>query len=497
MVTTVRAPSRATDMSRLTIAALVLIGGALVLLNETFSTLDQPTSAVVWGSMALGTYAAGLLCLAGASHDAGLGLTRYKIGSWMLLWYIMAFGLATITWSRPQTTGVSAEIAISSVFRALWTVAMGITAWTVGYRVAHGRAITDLAVRPVVALRRRFSADVRNWLAPWTLYAIGIGASLTSAVASGRFGYLGNGVSTTSTAGGYTGLLGALTLCAPLGIMAAALQVFRQRLPSARPTLLILFAIQIVFGAAQGNKESFVVAVLAVAIPYSSAKGRMPKLALLLLVFIFVVVVIPFNQAYRMADHQGSPTPRQVVAGAPQIFRQAVADNSVFSLLPNSVDYLAQRIREIDNPAIIIQRTPRQVAFLNPLKLVVDPISGMIPRAIWAGKPVKATGLQVSQDFYELPPTTSSADTVIGGLYWYGGWLPVIIGMFLLGGGVRVMDDVLDVRSNPQASFLVLLLFPILVKGEVDWQAIVASLPATIAVWLFAVAITFRSRQRV
>lgn len=496
MVTTTGVVARGTDAPRLPIAALLLFGGALVLLDETLSTLDRPTSSVVWGGLALAAYAAGLLCLTGTSRAAGLGLAQYKIGSWMLLWYIIAFGLATITWSRPQATGVSAEIAISSVLRALWAVAVGITAWTVGHCVAHDRVTIGLATRAVSAVRRRFDAEVRSPAAPWTLFAIGIGASLSSTAASGSFGYLSNGSSATSTAGGYTGLLGALTLCAPLGIMGAALQVFRQRLPSARVTLAILFTVEIIFGAAEGNKQTFVVAVLAVAIPYSSARGRLPKAALLLLTFTFLVVVIPFNRAYRLADHQGSPSPSQVLAKAPQIFGDAVGGNSVVTLLPNSVDFLVERIREIDNPAIIIQRTPDQVGFLNPLLLVEDPITGMVPRAIWAGKPVRATGLEVSQEFYELPPTTSSADTVIGGLYWFGGWLPVVIGMFVLGWVVRILDDVLDVRANPQANFLVLLLFPLLVKGEVDWQAILAGLPAIIAVWLFAVAVTFRSRRR-
>jgi hypothetical protein len=85
---------------------------------------------------------------------------------------------------------------------------------------------------------------------------------------------------------------------------------------------------------------------------------------------------------------------------------------------------------------------------------------------------------------------------MIGGLYWHGGWIPTIIGMFLLGCAFRLLDDVLDVRRNPHAIFLVLLLLPSLVGGEEDWQSILTSLPATMFVWLFAVALTFRARRR-
>ena len=72
----------------------------------------------------------------------------------------------------------------------------------------------------------------------------------------------------------------------------------------------------------------------------------------------------------------------------------------------------------------------------------------------------------------------------------------MIAGMFLLGCGVRLLDHVLDVRVNPHAVFLVLLLFPSLVKSEDDWESIVASLPATLVIWLMATVITFRARRR-
>ena len=55
--------------------------------------------------------------------------------------------------------------------------------------------------------------------------------------------------------------------------------------------------------------------------------------------------------------------------------------------------------------------------------------------------------------------------TPIADLYRHGGWAPLIVGMFLLGCGVRLLDEILNVRENPHAIFLVLLPFPSLV-GE-------------------------------
>ena len=79
-------------------------------------------------------------------------------------------------------------------------------------------------------------------------------------------------------------------------------------------------------------------------------------------------------------------------------------------------------------------------------------------------------------------------------MYRHGGWIPVIAGMFLLGCGVRLLDDVLDVRSNPHGIFLVLLLFPTLVTAEGDWATFLAGIPAILLVWFLATALAFQPR---
>jgi hypothetical protein len=492
--------ARALETSRLALAGVTFAVAAVVLLDETLATSDRPATAVVWGGVALGCYAASLLCFAGAAQWGDLGLARWKFGAWILLWYLAAFGIASVTWAQPQTVGIPAQIAVTSVLRALWLIAVGMTAWAVGYFAGPGQPAAGLATRGMRALDRRFAPEVRSLAAPWILYAVGLGARLATTVSTGRFGYVGDAAAAVSSASGYQGILSALSLCAPLAVAAASLQVFRERLPGARVTLAVLFLVELAFGAAAGGKQSFVIAVLAVVIPFAAARRRLPNVALLAVALIFLAVVIPFNRAYRNTVRQGTVTltPGQAFHAAPGILRQVVTGQSLVTLVPDSVDYLAQRIREIDSPAIIVQRTPGQIPFRSPVQLVEAPIAGMVPRAIWPGKPLAVTGYHFSQEFFGLPSTvyTATADTQIGGLYWYGGWIPVIAGMFLLGCGVRLLDHVLDVRVNPHAVFLVLLLFPSLVKSEDDWESIVASLPATLVIWLMATVITFRARRR-
>jgi hypothetical protein len=481
------------------VTGLAMVSAALLLCCEALAESDLPTHAVVWGSLALAFYAAGLLCLVGRREGAGLGLTSWKFGPWILLWYGLTFGLATLTWNQSGTTA-AAQIAVSSILRALWLVAIGLTCWTIGYFIGPARPLRRMATRFVGELSGRFSGTVRGRQTPWILYGVGTVGRLASIATTGRFGYIGDASAAVSTANGYGQILSALTLFAPLAVAVAALQVYRQRLPGAQVTLVVLFVAELAAGAAAGGKESFVVAMLAVVIPMSAAGRRISALAIIASILIFLVVVIPFNQAYREAARGGSVTltPSEAIHEAPAILTQTLTSQSIVTVLPDSLLYLLQRIQEIDSPAIIVQRTPGQVGFISPAQLAEAPVADLVPRAVWPGKPILDTGYQFNQEYYDSSSTvySSSAITLVGDLYRHGGWIPVLVGMLLLGCAVRLLDDVLDVRANPQATLLVLLLFPALVNGEQDWVTLLAGMPTTALVWLSAVVLTFRPASR-
>jgi hypothetical protein len=103
---------------RTLVAGLLLLAATSILLYRTIESSAGPTVAVVWGSVTLVAYCAALLCLLGASQGPGLGLVHWKLGPWIALWYGLAFGAASATWAEPQTTGVTAEIAVSNVLHA-------------------------------------------------------------------------------------------------------------------------------------------------------------------------------------------------------------------------------------------------------------------------------------------------------------------------------------------------------------------------------------------
>jgi hypothetical protein len=481
-----------------TIASTISFAGTAVLLFQALSVSDRPTQAVVWGGIALAVYACGFLCIIGALHGHGLGLSRWRFGPWILIWYALAYGLATITWRQSQTGTTVAMIALPSVLRALWLVAVGMTAWALGYFVGPGILARSIAAKGVAKVANTFSSRVRSPAAPWILYAIGTAARVASAATTGRFDYIGNAVSAVSTATGYGQILSMLSFCAPLAIAAAALQVFRERLPSAWITLGILFLAELAVAAISGLKISFLDAVLAVIIPYSATRGRLPLATLMTSALIFIVVVTPFEAAYRstIGGSAARSSSFRVIQNVPEVLKQTLDADGILNTIPTSIDYLLERVQEIDSSAIIVQRTPGQIGYANPAQLVEIPLVGFVPRAVWRNKPIQAQMYQVSQDYYEQPSTvfTAAGITPVGDLYRFGGWIPVIVGMLFLGCVVRLLDDVLDARENPQVIFLVLLLYPSVVVAESGWVAIFSGIPLTILVWLFSVAVTFRRR---
>jgi hypothetical protein len=389
-------------------------------------------------------------------------------------------------------------IALPSVLRALWLVAVGMTAWALGYFVGPGILARSIAAKGVAKVANTFSSRVRSPAAPWILYAIGTAARVASAATTGRFDYIGNAVSAVSTATGYGQILSMLSFCAPLAIAAAALQVFRERLPSAWITLGILFLAELAVAAISGLKISFLDAVLAVIIPYSATRGRLPLATLMTSALIFIVVVTPFEAAYRstIGGSAARSSSFRVIQNVPEVLKQTLDADGILNTIPTSIDYLLERVQEIDSSAIIVQRTPGQIGYANPAQLVEIPLVGFVPRAVWRNKPIQAQMYQVSQDYYEQPSTvfTAAGITPVGDLYRFGGWIPVIVGMLFLGCVVRLLDDVLDARENPQVIFLVLLLYPSVVVAESGWVAIFSGIPLTILVWLFSVAVTFRRR---
>ena len=474
---------------------LLATAAVLVIMAQWAVSVDDQ---IRWGAIALAVFCAGLLPLmaVAAGYD-GLGLASWRIGPWSLVWGSLAFGLATLSWLGPQS-GTSAEILPGNILRGLWLIGVALTMFTVGYCAGPYRLAAARARRATSVLSRRFTDEIRSPAVPWVLLVVGLVAQFGFAVLTGHFGYVGNVAASVTTASGYSQYLAVAGECVPLAVVAGSIRAYRTRTLGAWLALGILFVAAIAAGAVAGGKESFVVVILAVVIPHSVVRHRLPTGAIVAAVLFFLLIIIPFNHAYRTSARGGAVTlsTSQAVATAPAIAGQVAASDLSAAVLNQSASYLSDRIRTIDTPAIIMQRTPSEIPYANLGQLLIAPVVDLIPRILWPGKPILTPGYQVSQEYYQLPPQvyTSSDVTPEADLYRHGGWAPLIFGMFLLGCGIRILDEVADLRRGVHGAFLIILLYPDIVQAGSDCATLLAGIPGMVLLWLAVVTVSFTRR---
>lgn len=471
------------------ISGVLLLGAAATILACAALLSEFPADAAVLGGIALAVWSAALLtgCSAIAGR-VGLGLAQWKIGSWFLAWCAVTCGLA----STAPRYGLAARILPSSVARAEWLTAVAVTAWAVAYCAGPRRLAEAKATRFMRRLTARRPGTVRGPLVPWLLYGAGGAGKLADLALTGHIGMLGSPGTSLTSASGYQQALLDLTLACPVAVAVAALRLFRERAPGARFTLTVLFATEVAVAGVTGQKGEFVTAVVAVVIGRAAAGRTMPAGVILAAAAFFLLVVIPYASTYR-GDIRGTEvlTASQGAAIAPAIGRQALAAVSP-ATIPRSLDYLGQRLQEIDGAAMVMQETPSMVPYTSPAQIPEAIATALVPRALWPGKPIIDPGFQFTAAYYDPRIVSADAVTPQADLYRYGGWLPLLAGMFLLGCLMRVLDDVLDVRESPPAALLVLPLWPVLATPEGTFTGIWVGLPSVVLLWLAVTAVTFR-----
>jgi hypothetical protein len=447
--------------------------------------VKQPFPSPAWGGAALAAWCAALLVACAASIGrAGTGLGEWKIGAWMLVWMALTCGLATIAAAPAGSTAAMATP--SGLTAAEWLTGAAATAWAAAYCAAP----RHLAVPALRAALRHRAPVTRGPLTPWLLYATGTAAQLATAVLTGHFGYTGT-VSVTS-ATWYQQMLGDAAYCCPLGTATAALRVFSGN--GSRLTLGILAAAECATAAVSGFRGAFVSAGLAIAIPAACYGRKLPRPLIAAALIGMLLLVIPFTAAYRAQVRTTSAvlSPSQAAVIVPSTAARVLADASPSSSV-TGVSYLAQRFREISAAAVVVQDTPSAVPYASPLKIPETVAAGLIPRVLWPGKPILDPGYQFAEEYYGQPSgeMNAAATTPVADLYRYGGLVPVLVGMALLGLLMGVLDGALDVR-DPRCVLLIFLLWPVLAVPEGSYTAILTSLLGLIVTWLAVATVAFR-----
>jgi hypothetical protein len=419
--------------------AVVAVGSAFLACALGLVVSISTTSAVVRFADAL----AFLLLALGAAHS----IARRQVGdslnllSLSALFYLIAFfaGALYVWFNSTLNLGQGASvIPKATISGAVAMSAVGWICFAAGYFADPLRSIRSVAPPPnhlagrVSAAAVVVSLLVIGWVARAML------------LASGRYYHIHTSPVTPTSSSWFVSMAALLPLFA-LGIVGA--KAFGLAGNASKRGWRIPFGVlvltELAWAVPSGAREEVVEVLAAVVIVRYYALGRLPSWKTSVAVVVaFVFVVFPVINSYRLGNFRSSPTGALLAAT-----NQIRADN-LSETLRSGGDTLA-RFADVTALARILQVGRGQIDY-SSANTVLYALEDFIPRAILPGKGnYGALGNTFGRTYEFISPSdfsTSIAITEPGELYLGGGWLGLLLGMAILGGVLRLLDEYLHAR---------------------------------------------------
>lgn len=470
------------------VVAAAFVWSAVVLLWALLAGVAAVSDRAQVVFIAMALTALGLIGAAAMSRDLGMrtALARLKLGPWMAIGFALVFGLATFMWLGGNIQGYNGVVTSSTLGPASVVAGLGFVAFLAAYHLTP-QLLTDWGSRTDSRLRGGGSFN-RGAVSVWALWFLGVTPQAVG-IWRGNLGYLSGPVTQTSTSS-LNAVLAVLTSMGVLSTMVAAWRFAVTRKAGSAILLAWVGGSLVVLGLFSGMKEAALIQFVALVVGYS-ARGKIRLVPVMVAGLVALFVVAPFITAYRAAVVTGSG----VLAPAEALQRINFA-----TLFSDSIGggesggNAADRLSRIGDLAIVVTMSPATVPFVSPVELATGPVMGFVPRSIWADKPVQDAGYRAYIAYYGGTVRNSAALTPYGDLYRHGGIVVVIAGMGLLGMFVRVVDDRdgATVTADPRLMFLPMLLFTTIVKQEMDYVSLSASVVSVVVAAAFAVRLVSR-----
>ncbi len=426
-------------------------------------------------------------------------LRVFRFGPLFAIYYTLVFGIFSIGWLSPQT-GSASLISPSAVASSVGLITIGLSFWTFGYSFGLPTIFRRATSATVDFIFPGYDWTLRFPTVPIFIYFIGTLARLYQLL-TGQYGYLQNASAALSSPSSTGHLLSVLTDFCQLGLILSALDAFTIS-KSFRSKLIfrVLFIIEILNGLYSGNKQEIIVPILTILITIIYSFKRVSKKSMVFSI-LALLIIFPLITSYRSAIRNSSTivvSNSTAANSLPTVIMSTFSGLTPREMFINSPSLIASRLREIDNIAIIRQKTPSSIAYKSWTHLIEGPAVGWIPRAIWPSKPILSTGQTFSEEYYDIPPTllTASAITTPGYLYQHGGIIPLFIGMFIIGALMQTFDVEINPTKDHRRLLLFIPLLTTLIKFESDTTNLILSIfTLFFVVWLVS-RISIRSQSR-
>ena len=419
----------------------------------------------------------GLIGAAAMSRELDIltALARLKLGPWMAIGFSLTFGLATLVWLG-DVKSYHGIVTRSSLVPAGAIAGAGFIALILAYQ-STPRLLREWGGKLDRQLRGGGTFSARA-LSVWALWAVSMLAWAMGFV-RGNVGYLADPAAALSISSSANAVLATLTQLGLLATLVAAWRFAVNRRLGSFVLMTWIAGSEIAVGLFSGMKEAAIIHLVALVVGYS-ARGRLRLGSLAAAGVVVLFIITPFITAYRPAVLTGSGRLSPAQALQSVRFDQLIGGLTSGNATQTPVGDASARWSRIGDVAIIVGQTPFPIEYISAAELISGPFLGFVPRSVWPGKPVLDAGYQVNQQYYAMPASvySSAAVTPYGDLYRHGGVGIVVIGMAILGMFVRIVDDRGGAGSDidPRLLFLPMLLFTTMVKQEMDYLALSASL---------------------
>jgi hypothetical protein len=397
----------------------------------------------------------------------------------ILLYPIRAFALYVFGENAlPDYPGAS---DIQNIANASWIAMIGCIGFAVGYILISGRR--RFAVLKMGAEGKSY--DVTTVTVLFFLSLLGIAYK----IATGDYmSYLlaedkNQGLSHIGT------LLTSLQWPAYIGALIVWLRGNR------RPNFILLFlavmAVVIPYQFLQGSKTFLSLLLVSVVISYYSVRGKLPKVIVLLGVYIVAAYIFPFVHNFRESinsDFGKIPSISQIDIGAITEMSEehgSTDRDTVEVLMPVSA-----RFSGIDQLYGVMQTVPEITGYRYGFDYSAILVN-FVPRLIWPSKPIYSRGADYGS---ALGTMTSVTPFPVGEAYWDFGGYGVIFMMMIWGACLAAVTRAYSYyfdRSN--FSFLIGLYFLSQIywisSSESSMPMVLSGIPQQIVLLVFAAAV--------
>lgn len=235
---------------------------------------------------------------------------------------------------------------------------------------------------------------------------------------------------------------------------------------------LLYFIIQVISGFLSGMKESIIVPIIIVAIPYLLSGRKVPK-KLVIISSVCFLFIYPINNSFREILNAYPNLPREKAFG---LALAKTVDINFSDNIKNSTDNYSSRLSLFPYLVYSVENQQNWKVYKSMDRYIYLPVAWIVPRFILPDKPKSENGGLVNEMIYgrDVGPNSLTV-TVYGWSFFEGGYFYVLVLFILLGLVITYFESILGLSS-----FFGILIYTqllvLLLKVESDIYFLISSI---------------------